>query len=112
MSSLHHGSLILIFLASFILILNEKVSSVSPAQAKSKVHIVYLGKRQHHDPEFITNTHHEMLTTVLGSKEASVDSMLYSYRHGFSGFAAKLTEAQAQAVSGNLPCHKDYKLYW
>ncbi|KAJ9679917.1 hypothetical protein PVL29_021731 [Vitis rotundifolia] len=99
MSSLHHGSLILIFLASLILILNEKVSSVSPAQAKSKVHIVYLGKRQHHDPELITNTHHEMLTTVLGSKEASVDSMLYSYRHGFSGFAAKLTEAQAQAVS-------------
>ncbi|CBI23085.3 unnamed protein product, partial [Vitis vinifera] len=99
MSSLHHGSLMLIFLASSILILNEKVSSVSPAQAKSKVHIVYLGKRQHHDPEFITNTHHEMLTTVLGSKEASVDSMLYSYRHGFSGFAAKLTEAQAQAVS-------------
>lgn len=99
MSSLHHGGLILIFLASFILILNEKVSSVSPAQAKSKVHIVYLGKRQHHDPEFITNAHHEMLTTVLGSKEASVDSMLYSYRHGFSGFAAKLTEAQAQAVS-------------
>ncbi|RVW88950.1 hypothetical protein CK203_029314 [Vitis vinifera] len=36
MSLLHHGSLILIFLASFILILNEKVSSVSPAQAKAR----------------------------------------------------------------------------
>ncbi|RVW89005.1 Subtilisin-like protease SBT3.6 [Vitis vinifera] len=99
MSSLHDGGFIFIFLASLILILNEKVSSVTPAQAKSKIHIVYLGMRQHHDPELITNTHHEMLTTVLGSKEASVDSMLYSYRHGFSGFAAKLTEAQAQAVS-------------
>ena len=27
--------------------------------------------------------------------------MVYSYRHGFSGFAAKLTESQAQTIAGN-----------
>ncbi|XWS50191.1 hypothetical protein CRYUN_Cryun12cG0067900 [Craigia yunnanensis] len=33
------------------------------------------------------------------SKEAAADSMVYSYKHGFSGFAAKLTESQAQKIS-------------
>lgn len=36
------------------------------------------------------------------SKEASKGSLLYSYRQGFSGFAAKLTEAQVQEISGTL----------
>ncbi|XP_059628931.1 subtilisin-like protease SBT3.5 isoform X2 [Cornus florida] len=58
-----------------------------------------MGKRQHNDPEIITSTHHEMLATVLGSKEASAESMIYSYKHGFSGFAARLTQSQAQKIS-------------
>jgi hypothetical protein len=38
----------------------------------------------------------------LESKEAAKSSILYSYRHGFSGFAARLTESQAEAIAGNL----------
>ena len=34
------------------------------------------------------------------SKEESERAMIYSYKHGFSGFAAKLTETQAQTISG------------
>ncbi|KAF8027905.1 hypothetical protein BT93_E0738 [Corymbia citriodora subsp. variegata] len=46
-----------------------------------------------------TDSHHHMLASVLGSKEAAAKSILYSYRHGFSGFAAKLTESQAQELA-------------
>ncbi|OMO97790.1 hypothetical protein COLO4_14369 [Corchorus olitorius] len=64
-----------------------------------QVYIVYMGKRQHPDVELLTRTHHQMLATVLGSEETSKDSMVYSYKHGFSGFAAKMTEAQAHQLS-------------
>ncbi|KAL6280741.1 hypothetical protein ACE6H2_017622 [Prunus campanulata] len=34
------------------------------------------------------------------SKEAAYRSIIYSYKHGFSGFAARLTESQAEAIAG------------
>ncbi|XP_022984814.1 subtilisin-like protease SBT3.9 [Cucurbita maxima] len=65
----------------------------------SKVHIVYLGERPYDDVKLTTDSHHELLESVLGSKEKSLESMVYSYRHGFSGFAAKLTNSQAQKLA-------------
>lgn len=80
--------------------------------------------------QLLKKTHHEVLATVLGryiylmedwndfmvnykvansymlnlyiihSKEATADAMIYSYKHGFSGFAAKLTASQAKTISG------------
>ena len=80
----------------------------------------------------IEKSHHRMLAAVLGryvctcmvmkkshvfsealnwkkkfiflnlSKEAAADALLYSYKHGISGFAAKLTESQAEIVAGIL----------
>ncbi|XP_077248383.1 subtilisin-like protease SBT3.9 isoform X2 [Tasmannia lanceolata] len=64
-----------------------------------QVHIVYMGEKQHEDPMVIENSHQEMLTTLLGSKEAAQGSILYSYKHGFSGFAARLTPSQAEMVA-------------
>ncbi|GFP80303.1 subtilisin-like protease sbt3.3 [Phtheirospermum japonicum] len=40
-----------------------------------------------------------MLTTLMRSEQLALESMVYSYRYGFSGFAAKLTESQAQQLS-------------
>lgn len=34
------------------------------------------------------------------SKEAAKESILYHYKHGFSGFAAVLTESQAKVIAG------------
>nr|GMD53684.1 subtilisin-like protease SBT3.5 isoform X1 [Ipomoea batatas] len=85
------------FLASLLFFLNP-----TSALLETKVYIVYMGARQHDDIELITSTHHDMLATVLGSHEAAADSMIYSYRHGFSGFAAMMTKSQAQTIA-DLP---------
>ncbi|XP_031498064.1 subtilisin-like protease SBT3.9 [Nymphaea colorata] len=69
------------------------------AHESSRVYIVYLGERQHEDPEVVTSSHHDILTKIFGSKEAALGSILYSYKHGFSGFAVRLTESQAKLIS-------------
>ncbi|CAA7025101.1 unnamed protein product [Microthlaspi erraticum] len=85
-----------------LIILIGQSSFVARASAQSKVHIVYLGEKQHDDPEVLTESHHRMLWSLLGSKEDAHDSMVHSYRHGFSGFAAKLTKSQAKKLA-DLP---------
>ncbi|CAE6131367.1 unnamed protein product [Arabidopsis arenosa] len=87
---------------SLVIILNGQSSFLARAGAERKVHIVYLGEKQHDDPEFVTESHHRMLWSLLGSKEDAHDSMVHSFRHGFSGFAAKLTESQAKKIA-DLP---------
>ncbi|CAN8246596.1 unnamed protein product [Cochlearia groenlandica] len=77
-------------------------SFFAQARVERKVHIVYLGEKQHDDPKFVTESHHQMLWSLLGSKEEAHDSMVYSYKHGFSGFAAKLTKSQAKKLA-DLP---------
>ncbi|KAF4404123.1 hypothetical protein G4B88_014579 [Cannabis sativa] len=87
------GSLLLISYI-FLVFLYRQV------HARSEVHIVYMGEKQHHDPQHVTNMHHDMLSSILESKEEAKKSMVYSYRHGFSGFAAKLTESQVEKIAG------------
>ncbi|XP_073011945.1 subtilisin-like protease SBT3.5 isoform X2 [Typha latifolia] len=61
----------------------------------SNVYIVYMGEKTHLETELVQELHHGMLTTLLGSEEEAKSSILYSYKHGFSGFAATLTKSQA-----------------
>ncbi|BFG32125.1 hypothetical protein CerSpe_183980 [Prunus speciosa] len=69
------------------------------ATSEVNVHIVYLGGKKNDDPASTKKFHHQILTTLLGSKEAAYRSIIYSYKHGFSGFAARLTESQAEAIA-------------
>ncbi|XP_040987909.1 subtilisin-like protease SBT3.5 isoform X1 [Juglans microcarpa x Juglans regia] len=85
-------------LVYLILVLNGQ-SITTIVKARSNVHIVYLGEKPRDDPKLITGSHHDMLATVVGSKEMASGLMVYSYKHGFSGFAAKLTESQAQQLA-------------
>ncbi|CAH2079698.1 unnamed protein product [Thlaspi arvense] len=64
-----------------------------------KSYIVYLGERQHDDPELVSESHHRMLESVFESPEAARASIIYNYHHGFSGFAARLTKSQAKKLS-------------
>ncbi|XP_054805306.1 subtilisin-like protease SBT3.9 [Prosopis cineraria] len=69
------------------------------AEAENSVHIVYMGDKIYDDPKTTKKYHHKMLTSLLGSKEAAKTSILYSYKHGFSGFAARLTKSQAEEIA-------------
>ncbi|CAL4960960.1 unnamed protein product [Urochloa decumbens] len=65
-----------------------------------RLYIVYLGDVKHGHPNDVIASHHDLLSDVLGSKEDSLASMVHNYKHGFSGFAAMLTEDQAKQVAG------------
>ncbi|KAF2313553.1 hypothetical protein GH714_011635 [Hevea brasiliensis] len=85
-------------LAVFLLQYHLHISATC-VEATKKVHIVYMGEKKHEDPATTRKFHHNMLSTLLGSKQAAQRSILYSYRHGFSGFAARLTESQAVKIA-------------
>ncbi|CAL4992326.1 unnamed protein product [Urochloa decumbens] len=72
--------------------------STSASSSKTMIYVVYMGKKQHDDPSMVTASHHAVLTSILGSKDEALKSIIYSYKHGFSGFAAKLTERQAEEL--------------
>ncbi|KAL7231157.1 hypothetical protein ACSBR2_009432 [Camellia fascicularis] len=66
----------------------------------AKVYVVYMGSRDGHDPDEILMQNHQFLTDFHGgSVEQARASHVYSYRHGFRGFAAKLTEDQASEIA-------------
>ncbi|KAJ7953265.1 Subtilisin-like protease [Quillaja saponaria] len=66
----------------------------------AKVYVVYMGSRTGEDPNDILKQNHQMLASVHGgSTEQAQESHVYSYRHGFRGFAAKLTDDQASQIS-------------
>ncbi|KAH9657072.1 subtilisin-like protease SBT3.9 [Citrus sinensis] len=61
-----------------------------------------MGERRWDEPQLVQDSHHQILSDILGSKEAAKESILYSYKHGFSGFAAVLTHSQAK-LTADLP---------
>lgn len=67
----------------------------------AKVYVVYMGSIQsEEDPHQILIHNHRILSSVhSGSVEEAKASHLYSYKHGFKGFAAKLTENQALQIA-------------
>ncbi|KAG7616831.1 putative cucumisin [Arabidopsis thaliana] len=101
-NSLLSSKLVFLLAIALVLFLNTELSFLTAegaSDSNSKVYIVYLGQREHDDPELLTASHHQMLESLLQSKEDAHNSMIYSYQHGFSGFAALLTSSQAKKIS-------------
>ncbi|KAM3374765.1 hypothetical protein P3S68_013479 [Capsicum galapagoense] len=94
------SSLVKLFFFLFFICLRKITARADVAD--TKLYAVYLGHKPHNNHELITDSHHELLSQVVGSKEEAKKLMRYSYRHGFSGFAAKLTDFQAKQI-GELP---------
>ncbi|KAE9596834.1 hypothetical protein Lal_00007832 [Lupinus albus] len=66
----------------------------------AKVYVVYMGSITDEDPDDTVKENHHILASLhSGSIEQAQASHIYSYRHGFKGFAAKLTDEQASQVS-------------
>eukprot|EP00250_Pteridium_aquilinum_P035367 c9260_g1_i1 orf=2-499(-) len=89
-------------LAQFILLSSVTMHSFAKAtllQGKHEVYVVYLGHHGDLHKDVIVEKHHELLRSVKGSHEGAANSMLYSYKHGFSGFSARLTAEEAAALS-------------
>ncbi|XP_020201040.1 subtilisin-like protease SBT3.10 [Aegilops tauschii subsp. strangulata] len=76
-----------------------KTSTAKREPSSYELYIVYLGEVKHDHPDHVVASHHDMLTTLLGSKEESIASVAYNYKHGFSGFAAMLTPEQAKQLA-------------
>ncbi|ESQ55204.1 hypothetical protein EUTSA_v10024480mg [Eutrema salsugineum] len=101
-NSLRSYKLMLLLALALVLFLTMELTSLASAGVldnNSKVYIVYLGEREHDDPEVVTASHHQMLESFFESKEDAHNSIIYSYQHGFSGFAAILTPSQAKKIS-------------
>ncbi|KAI3723351.1 hypothetical protein L2E82_34859 [Cichorium intybus] len=52
------------------------------------------------DPILTSNYHLQLLSNVFQSQEDARQSMLYSYKHSFSGFSAKINTTQAATLAG------------
>ncbi|XP_073310809.1 subtilisin-like serine-protease S [Primulina huaijiensis] len=70
------------------------------SSCSSKLYVVYMGSKGCADPGDILRQNHQILSAVHGgSVEHAKASHVYSYRYGFRGFAAKLTDKQASEVA-------------
>ncbi|KAM1204855.1 hypothetical protein EV1_005847 [Malus domestica] len=76
-----------------------------PAHAAKSSYIVYLGAGPHvldplsADLDSVTNSHYNLLGTVLGSNERAQESIFYSYTRNINGFAAILDDEEAAQIA-------------
>ncbi|KAJ1269896.1 hypothetical protein BS78_06G013200 [Paspalum vaginatum] len=88
--------LLLLFFTHFVLQLQR---SSGLKNEPPQLYIVYLGERKHQDVDLVTASHHDLLASVFSSKQEAVESIIYSYKHGFSGFSALLTKSQSIKIA-------------
>ncbi|KAM1039631.1 hypothetical protein ACFX2C_029011 [Malus domestica] len=75
-----------------------------PTYAAKNSYIVYLGARPHvldpssSDLDSVTNSHYNLLGTVLGSNERAQEAIFYSYTRNINGFAAILDDEEAVQI--------------
>ncbi|XP_010266013.1 PREDICTED: CO(2)-response secreted protease-like [Nelumbo nucifera] len=84
---------------SFLFLLLSFLTQVRAAtEEKKNVYIVYMGAATSSPRGSLWEDHIQLLSSVLERTEAMQERLVYSYRNGFSGFAAHLTEEEAGAM--------------
>ncbi|CAN1846628.1 Subtilisin-like protease SBT4.4 [Linum perenne] len=91
----------LLHIISFGLILASNFNLHSCTAASSnvdrKVYIVYMGALP--EPPYSSTSHHLSLIQEVVDDSQGADLLIRSYKRSFNGFAAKLTDAEAQKLS-------------
>eukprot|EP00249_Psilotum_nudum_P036263 c6675_g1_i1 orf=482-2788(-) len=65
-----------------------------------QVYVVYLGSKIHDDPEITSLHNHHLLARVHdGRLDAAAESIVYSYKHSFRGFSARLSPDQVASLA-------------
>ncbi|WCJ32873.1 Subtilase family protein [Euphorbia peplus] len=84
-----------------ILLIALLLTSLFQFSRSSKAYVVYMGSKTSQDySHHILTQNHQILASVHGgSLDEARKSHLYSYRHGFKGFAAILTDQQASQIA-------------
>ncbi|XP_015962079.1 subtilisin-like protease Glyma18g48580 [Arachis duranensis] len=73
--------------------------------SNKRCYIVYMGAHSHgpsptsFDMEAATNSHFDLLASVLGSNEKAKEVMIYSYNKHINGFSALLEEEEAALIA-------------
>ncbi|XP_014497126.1 subtilisin-like protease Glyma18g48580 isoform X1 [Vigna radiata var. radiata] len=95
--------LLQLILSSFLLF----IFFLEAVPATRKLYIVYLGAHSHGanptsvDLQIATDSHYNLLTSVLGSEEKAKEAVIYSYNRHINGFAAMLEEEEAADIGKN-----------
>uniref|UniRef100_A0A7N2MFY2 Cucumisin n=1 Tax=Quercus lobata TaxID=97700 RepID=A0A7N2MFY2_QUELO len=87
-------SLLMLLLLSFA---STLLIGHSTSQSDRKAYIVYMGNKR--DEVSTSSLYTSMLQDVIGS-HIGPESLLYSYKRSFHGFAVELTEQEAQKMAG------------
>ncbi|KAA8526071.1 hypothetical protein F0562_007829 [Nyssa sinensis] len=58
---------------------------IAPVDANSGVHIVYVEKKHHNDPKLVTDSHHDLLVSVVGRYPQLADLMYSIFFLGLPG---------------------------
>lgn len=92
MGSFRNAQKVFLYLCVFLAVIGPSFSS--------KLYVVYMGSRGSDGPDEILRQNQQILNDLhRGRVEQAKASHVYSYRHGFRGFAAWLTEEQASQVA-------------
>ncbi|KAG9457098.1 hypothetical protein H6P81_001606 [Aristolochia fimbriata] len=91
------------FWFSFFALLSSLLAAVPlslafTADQKLQVYIVYMGAKKENETVAV-NQHRSILEDVILHGSAQ-DSLVYSYKRSFNGFAAKLTEKESRKIAG------------
>ncbi|XP_031493274.1 subtilisin-like protease SBT5.3 [Nymphaea colorata] len=81
------------------------LAATTTTLAGKESYVVYLGAHSHPTTaaadiqQIVTNSHHQLLGSILGGVEKARDSIIYSYTNHINGFAVTLDEEEATQLS-------------